>query len=217
MRGSPSQAASYCRKEGDVFEYGTLPERRSGSRSDLSALYSAIRAGKSKREIIEEHFAAYSRATRAANEAFVLFAPGRDWTPETYVYWGSTGTGKTRRAYDEAGMDPYIHPGGMWFDGYSGHSAVIFDDFGGSEFKLTYLLKLLDRYPMRVPIKGGFVNWVPRKIFITSNYSVQDWYPHAKEEHKKALLRRITKRIHFRRMQEVVRQDYEDDEVLVIE
>lgn len=217
MRGTPSQAAEYCKKEGDFEEFGDLPQRGRGGRSDLSDLFAAIRRGDSKSLVIEEHFAAYSRATRAANEAFIMFAPVRCWMPLTYVYWGETGTGKTRRAFHEAGSDPYMHPGGRWFDGYSGQSSVIFDDFGGSEFKLTYLLKLLDRYPMRVPIKGGFVNWAPRRIFITSNYPVNEWFPNAKDEHRKALLRRIHKRVRFRRLASCVQElDQDDEEINVV-
>lgn len=216
MRGSPKQAAEYCKKDGDFVECGELPVVTRGYRSDLSDMLSAIRRGDSKNVIIEEHFSAYAKATRAANEAFIMFAPCRDWMPETYVYWGETGTGKTRRAFNEAGDNPYMHPGGQWFDGYTGQPSVIFDDFGGSEFKLTYLLKLLDRYPMRVPIKGGFVNWVPRKLFITSNYSPNDWYPNARDEHRRALMRRISKRVHFRRLASTLQVEEDDEEINVI-
>lgn len=92
-----------------------------------------------------------------------------------------------------------------------------FDDFGGSEFKLTYLLKLMDRYPMRVPVKGSFVNWVPKKIYITSNYSPKEWFPNAKDEHVKALFRRFKKVVRFRRLNSVIDDPDDSSEDRVVE
>lgn len=120
----------------------------------------------------------------------------RDWVTEVLVFWGRTGAGKTRLVHELA-TDLYIHPGGAWFDGYDGQADVLFDDFGGSDFRLPYLLKLLDRYQMTVPIKGGFVQWAPRRIFITSNIDPNNWYSGAFIEHQAALRRRITGIRHF--------------------
>lgn len=123
----------------------------------------------------------------------------RDWKCSVVVYWGRTGTGKTRAVFDNVNdkEDIYVHPGGNWFDGYDQHKIVLFDDYGGSEFKLTYLLKLIDRYPIRVPIKGGFTSWVPEEIYITSNRSPDSWYPNAHEEHIDAMFRRFTNIVRF--------------------
>jgi hypothetical protein len=205
-KGSPTQNREYCSKGGDYQEFGTLPKGR-GSRTDLAAALACVKAGGRKRQLLEEHTQAYARAHRVLGEAMLVYATPRNWVPVVRVYWGETGVGKTKRAFEESEETPYMHSGGMWFDGYDGESNVIFDDFGGSEFKLTYLLKLLDRYPMRVQIKGGFVNWAPRNIWITSNYSPKEWFPNAKDEHCKALFRRFTQVIRFRRMASVLAVD----------
>lgn len=112
------------------------------------------------------------------------------------VYWGSTGLGKTRAVQDNA-TDLWCYPGSGWFDGYADHKQALFDDFSGSEFKISYLLKLLDRYPMQVPIKGDFVNWAPFEIYITSNLDPINWFPNAHEAHINALFRRFDNVIHF--------------------
>lgn len=195
-KGSPQQNQTYCAKEGNSAEFGSLPGGQ-GSRNDLQAVLTDVKRGESIRTIREKHWGSWLRYHKAILQAHLDYNPKRNEKTVVNVYWGATGLGKTRRAFQEAGENAYFHNGGQWFDGYDGTSPVIFDDFGGSEFKLTYLLKLLDRYPFRVPIKGGFVNWNPNGIWITSNRSPNDWYPNAHQEHVDALRRRFSTIIHF--------------------
>jgi len=197
-RGSPAEAAQYCRKDGDFTEFGILPGG-AGTRSDINAVQSRIRAGATRNQIRDEFFGVYARYHRAIDQYISDVQERRHWETEVKVFWGKTGTGKTRSVYEFINHDQiYAHPGGMWFDGYEGQSVALFDDFNGSEFTLSYLLKLLDRYPMKVPIKGGFVNWVPKHIFITSNKDPKtEWYPNCNEEQRRALFRRITTIQHF--------------------
>lgn len=114
----------------------------------------------------------------------------REWKSLVIVYWGNTGLGKTRSVIENA-TDLWIYPGSGWFDGYDGHAQALFDDFSGGEFKINYLLKLLDRYPMQVPIKGNFANWAPHEIYLTSNINPRHWFPNAHPEHVEALFRRL--------------------------
>ena len=51
-----------------------------------------------------------------------------------------------------------------WFDGYIGQDTAIFDDFRASGNRFSYILRIIDRYPMDVPVKGGFVYWNPKYI-----------------------------------------------------
>ena len=55
-----------------------------------------------------------------------------------------------------------------WFDGYCGQEIAVLDDLRKDILPTwAFLLRLLDRYPLIVQIKGGFVKWVPRIIIIT--------------------------------------------------
>jgi hypothetical protein len=195
-RGTVQQAVDYCEKDGDVWRFGEQPAGQ-GERTDLKRVHSAIKEGKTLQEIADVHPQEFIRYHNGITKLHSFYQKKRDWQTEVFVFWGATGTGKTKRAFQEAGETKWIYPSGGWFDGYDGQDNVIFDEYTGGEFKLSYLLKLLDRYEMQVPVKGGFVNWKPKKLWITSNLKPEDWYPNARDEHKQALRRRFTHVVHF--------------------
>lgn len=196
--GTPQQARTYCSKEesavpGTFFEFGELPQKansRQGARGDLDAVRAAISGGSSVRSIIEQFPVTYARYPRFVERCLIEYTAHRSWKTEVRVYVGPTGCGKTSSALEEF-PDLWFKPDGAWFDGYSGQPNVIFDDFhGGRDCGISwpFMLRLLDRYRMVVPVKGSFVNWVPKLIIITSNYSPEQWYPW---EDPAPLLRRI--------------------------
>lgn len=191
-RGTPQQNEEYCSKEGDFERFGTLPGGR-GSRSDLVAVAQSVREGKSLRQIAEEHPASFLRYGSGVLRLRQFFRPTRNGPPQIYVFWGRTGTGKTRRVHEFVNAEElWIHSGvGTWFDGYDSQKAVLFDDFDGSWFSVTFFLKLIDRYVLQVPVKGGFTWWNPTHIYITANHHPQDWYRNAKEEHQNAVMRKL--------------------------
>lgn len=200
-KGTPKQAADYCKKDGLWKEFGVLPGGQ-GARSDLSQCADLIKAGKTAREIADVCPQILLRYGSGVQRLRMFYRPERKGPPEIWVLWGKTGTGKTRRVWEFA--DPtelWCHPGNSWFDGYDGHRAVLFDDFDGSWFKLTYLLKLVDRYIFQVPVKGGHAWWAPHVIYFTSNINPKDWYPSAHDEHKNALMRRFREFGHIQECQ----------------
>lgn len=113
---------------------------------------------------------------------------------ELRVYWGSPGTGKSRRAFEEAGDGFYVLPaqskGSFWADGYTGQPTVIWDDFDPATVSRALFCRLVDRYPTTVAVKGGFTNWNPRLIILTTNVNPPDWWP-AEAAVSESWLRRI--------------------------
>lgn len=190
-RGTQLQAVDYCKKDGDYTEFGELISQ--GSRNDLRALKSSLDSGVSVLELAskDESFATVLKYRKGLQWYVCGQLKPRDWKSTVFLFRGPTGTGKTKRVWDECkeeGLRPWVWPGGQWFDGYTGQQVVLFDDFCG-ELGFRLLLRLLDRYPMQVPVKGSHVEWCPKKIYITSNLSPGEWYP---DEHDVApLLRRI--------------------------
>ncbi len=79
---------------------------------------------------------------------------------------------------------------------YDGHKVVLLDDFAGasSHMTLTFLLRLLDRYPVMVPTKGSHTWWHPDHIYVTTNILPALWYKwENRGEHYRALARRFHK------------------------
>lgn len=108
------------------------------------------------------------------------------------VFWGDTGTGKSRRAWEEAGMDAYPKdPRSKFWCGYRGQKNIVFDEFRGG-IDIGHLLRWLDRYPVNVEIKGGSVPFAGEKVWITSNLDPRFWYPELDSATLEALMRRLT-------------------------
>lgn len=188
-RGTDLQNKQYCSKQGDYKEWGTLSGQ--GKRTDLQDMRKIIEATGSIRKVIEE--ATSIQAVRCAETLAKYIEPSRTEPPTVYWYYGSTGTGKTRTAVEEARTLPtWISQDGLqWFDGYDGEEHAVIDDFRAAHCTFSFLLRLLDRYPFRVPFKGGFRQWRANKIWITSPNAPRESFQVYGEEMEQ-LLRRIS-------------------------
>jgi RNA helicase len=108
------------------------------------------------------------------------------------VYWGATGTGKSKRAWDEAGLDAYPKdPCTKFWDGYRDQQHVVIDEFRG-DINISHVLRWFDRYPVNVEQKHGACTLLAKRIWITSNINPDDWYMQINNETRLALLRRMT-------------------------
>jgi hypothetical protein len=111
------------------------------------------------------------------------------------VFWGPTGTGKSRRAWDEVlaiGGPVYVKdPRTKFWCGYRNEALVVLDEFRGG-IDIAHLLRWLDRYPVCVETKGSAIALVGTQWWITSNLHPRDWYPECDESTRLALERRLT-------------------------
>lgn len=173
-------------RDGEQFEFGELSLRRN-QKADWDAIKSLAKAGNIDM-VPSDIFVRYYRT-------LVAIASDHE-RPEavvrkTMVYYGATGTGKSRRAWDEAGPDAYCKdPRSKFWCGYQGQQHVIVDEFRGG-IDISHMLRWLDRYPVRVEIKGSSRPLRATKIWITSNVHPMNWYIDLDAETKSALLRRL--------------------------
>ncbi len=194
-QGTPLQNRTYCTKDEDFDEYGECPQQ--GSRNDIYALRESIEAGESYVSLYR-HSAMWRYSRAAERYRFhILLHSVPNWKPVTVtVYWGDAGVGKTRKAYaedPELYRIPTLHSNILWFDGYSGERAVLFDDFYG-QVRYSDMLELLDGYRLTLQTKGAFTVKEWDRVYITSNQHPTKWYTFGCPA---ALARRITNTIHM--------------------
>lgn len=179
-KGNDIQNQKYCSKGGDYKEWGN-PCPGQGHRSDLQEVVDTIEAGTRDMATIAKQFPIQAIKFHKGISFYIRTVhplPDRNFKSNVYFYWGPPGTGKSSRCAREAeafGGTTYYKPRGEWWDGYQQHTNVIIDDFYGW-IKYDELLKITDRYPYQVPIKGGYEKFLTTNIFITSNVSIDEIY-----------------------------------------
>lgn len=192
-KAGPEENRRYCTKcEGRLagpWESGTLPPGQ-GSRTDLSAACSTLLSGGSLQEVEPSLFVKYHKGLTAL---LMLHAKPRAAEPRVFWFWGPTGTGKSRLAAELSGASGYWKPPGKWFDGYLCQDWVIIDDLRSEDYPFQFMLRLTDRYPLFVEVKGGFVSFNSPNIIVTAPGPPDYMYQHKSDvDHYDQLTRRIT-------------------------
>jgi len=151
-----------------------------------------VEKGASEKELFERDFYTMCRYGKGVLQYRLIVQPTRK-PPRVEVLVGSTGVGKSRFVHERGRIfeqEVFVYPGKGWFDGYDGQRIVLFEEYRG-DMPIELLLQVLDRYPLRVPVKGGFRGWNPRNIYITTNTDPRFWYKDVDDETLRALFRRF--------------------------
>jgi len=186
-----SNAEAYCWKEdtrvdGTQFELGSKPIKRN-SAADWGEVLSSAKIGEFDDIPPDIFIRYYGNLKRISVENARPVGLLRACT----VYWGPTGTGKSRTAWEQAGVDAYPKdPCSKFWDGYRGQDHVVIDEFRGV-IQIAHLLRWLDRYPVLVEVKGSSTVFKASHIWITSNLHPREWYKDVDELTVEALLRRL--------------------------
>lgn len=135
------------------------------------------------------------RWQRALDTYRAAVAEPRNHPMEVLIYWGESGTGKSKKAFEE-NPGAYWKTKGPWWQGYENQETVIIDEFYGW-LEYDFILRLTDRYPMNVQIKGGHAVFNSKRIIFTSNKKWEEWWERAHD--LEPLRRRISKVVHFTR------------------
>lgn len=170
----------YCGKEdtriGATVEEGSPGEQ--GKRTDLTAVASGIKSGLTPQQIAAEYPETYIKYPKGIQAlAAALHEPRYRDNLKVFCLYGPTGVGKTffvHKFYPShyAVFDMKT----PWFDGYSNHKTVLFDDYGPKMMQVDYLKRFLDKYKCTAPVKGASVAWNPELIFITTNHALGNWF-----------------------------------------
>ena len=186
-----SNAERYCHKvdtrvEGTEFTLGSRPVKR-GDSTDWASVLDHVKSGEHgliPPDIYVRYFGNIERIGVKYSSPVALLRT-------CYVFHGATGTGKSKLAWSEAGLDAYPKdPMSKFWDGYCGQDHVVIDEFRGA-IAISHILRWLDRYPVLVEVKGSSAVLKASKVWITSNVPPHKWYPDLDPQTQDALFRRL--------------------------
>jgi len=206
--GSDIHNHAYCTKDdsrvGGPWEKGTrrpMPGRRAETKITLDDLINYCRENGVSRAYCDPKYQVlmlqYGKRLREMELEWIRADNNKVRSVEVTVIIGPPGSGKTPKAAELAGgwgalyrLPPCKDPI-PWFDGYNGQKILLIDELKPEQYDWSWLLQILEGYPMQVPVKGAMV--IPRwtKVYITSNFRIEQWYDGNKYD-----LRALRKRIH---------------------
>jgi len=172
--------------QGTRFELGSLPTRRNNSK-DWEDIKNKAKLGDLDALPADVYVIHYRTLKQIAVDHMQPDGIER----HIVCYWGSTGLGKSRRAWSEAGLDAYPKdPRSVFWCGYAGQKHVVLDEFRGG-IDISHILRWFDRYPVIVQIKGSSTVLRATKMWVTSNLPPQAWFRELDDQTVQALLRRM--------------------------
>lgn len=217
-KGTAKENFKYCTKDesrvGGPYTFGMFPDVGQGERKDIHALRDAALTGRSFIDCASDDtllptlarsMRFFERMEADSKARFTDRTP-----PYTIFHYGPAGTGKTHCAC--AGIEPadlFMFDGGFW-DGYTGQSNVVLDEFGGHTLPPLALNRLLDKYPYTLNIKGRSAPCRAEHIHITANYLPNTWWSDKTRFNWEALARRIQECHHHHHYKQFTR--YVSDE-----
>lgn len=183
-KGTEPACRDYVTKEASrvsdgFFEFGNFSKGQ-GARNDLQSVRDAFKAGSSIRSIVVNGCS--YQALKFAECAAKYLERVRDWRPVVWWFHGSTGSGKSRTAFEMcAVLDPEEKPwvsmeGLKWLQGYDAQKCAIIEDFRKNHCTFVFLLRLFDRNAFAVEFKGGSRQMLARWMFVTSPYDPVSLY-----------------------------------------
>jgi len=195
---SPQENRNYCvkaeskdpLKNPNYEEFGVCPIQ--GERTDWRVAVEQIQNGVDIEEVVENQ-PQLLPAIRSLQTFKSLTLKPKHRDVKVFILYGGAGTGKTRWAYDNY-PDLYSKSRGEWWDGYSGQTAILLDDYYGY-LSYSELLRVLDRYPYHAPVKGSYVWAQWETVIFTSNKHPSEWY-------RQGLTPALARRIHEIRLVE---------------
>ena len=198
-KGTAKQAWSYAVKQETRLHgpwlLGEPTVNDSGSAKVLEQFVRAIEKGDTRDKLWEDFPSCMVRYHKTPAQRKFDMKPSRTEDLKVYVYYGPPGTGKSRTAaerYPTIYKVPFSKTGIWMTEDGTNVPEVLIEDFQG-DMPLKLFNRIVDRYPDKVEIKGGYIWWCPNLIIITTNVLPSQWYPQdGRQDVTSQIFRRIT-------------------------
>lgn len=174
-KGTAQENYAYCTKDGNFVQGGVMPatqaEKGARGAARIAEMWTLAKAGQFEQlppqniktwEYIHLKYQPPPMALDSLENLWVT---------------GPSGSGKSsgiRKLFPIF----YSKPMSKWWDGYQNEEVVVLDDFDPSHGKfLSYFLKIwADHYPFNCEVKGGSMRIRPKRIVVTSQYSIEECF-----------------------------------------
>lgn len=192
LKGTPKQAATYCKKEGAFIEKGSLPltaeEKGEGEEERWAKAWELAKSGDVENIDPRIRLTSYCTIKRIRKD-YMSPPPVLDRTCGIWI-WGESGSGKTHAVFS-AYPEAYLKNASKWWDGYQGQDVAFFDDVDPSHASwIGRFFKIWsDKYPFIADDKGGSLAIRPKTFIVTSQYEIDSVF--LDKETRDALKRRF--------------------------
>lgn len=182
-KGTAAQAADYCKKDGDYEEFGTISNP--GRRTDLHKFVDEVKSkpDMSTRTIVEQHTTVIAKYPKFVDTVRnVYYQPEELSELDNYWIWGPSRVGKSSKVRKEYG--PVFNKGAnKWWCGYENQDTVLIDDLDpeSCRYLVRHIKLWADHYPFPAEVKNGGRTIRPRRICITSNYTIEECFPNPQD------------------------------------
>lgn len=203
--GSKLQAYQYCTKSETHYkgpwEFGVRPnfeEEITTPRSKKEKMMLDVLDGKNDKYLMITYPTIFSK--KLVDEwrsisGINLYQENRNVVC-TYIF-GATGVGKSsyvRRKYSSSDIYVVSDYDRAPFDNYNGQKVIVFEEYR-SNFPLSLFLQYLDIYPLLLPARYANRQALYDRVYIISNWTLEQQYPNCNRDDILALYRRIKYRI----------------------
>jgi hypothetical protein len=175
-KGTQKQNLKYISKHSTPTEYGE--PKKKGAREDLIKLKAKLKENPRGIKKLMDEEVENAQQMRFLEGMIKYMLDSRNPNDPPIVFWiyGSTGAGKTKLIYDSfdsiCSVSDYKWPG----NNYTQQECFLMDDFRSEDIPFHTLLKMIDRYPFTLPVKGSFVELNSPYIIITTTKSIDVTY-----------------------------------------